>query len=729
MSSKLLLFLITILLICFPFLYYFILWFSYDSWFFLESSVFSINYRDFLVYFWENKSIFLSGNDSIYLLNYVPSYSYFYFFEYLVGNKISWYFLSIIVLLILSIWSFLWSMNTLIKAILHEKKKQISFWVLVIVSILFYTCLSNFLFFPSTIYFFLPIILFPVQLFLILYAYERKKIYPYIVLIFISFLITTNITLIVINNIFLLFFSSLFLSLRNIHGKEKIQKLITLCLSLLPSFVFVAIPVVINNLYLDSSLDSTIELIREDFYSVNSSIYTIITQTGFWWLFWSFNGELYYDFSEVYSQKIFHILSLIPYIMILFFFLSKENTGTIKKYSLTFIACIVIIICIMLGLHNPVYSYLYNHFTLFQIFRNITKFAPFLQLIVCILLLILIEKEQTKSHIKKWFIYGGLWLSLLYNIPYISYTHYFFENRLIPSIPTEHIETATYIKNISNHHDKILLLPIVYNLESYSWNDKKYDLQGNMYDSLLLWWKAKAYRFWELWIGPVILQKDFKKLLVDSTKTSRKLELDYSHFEDFLKNHHFNKIVITSDIISEYQKILTIEENIKKYNFKEVFSNKTVKIYENDALKQELIQIVAEKQVQKINPRYYTLSLKGIKGKLPVEFSWYFHNWWNLYLEKNNIPQKEMSFDWKKTEFQDSHTRKSWLFNAWMIDTDFIKNNYSSEYFRENEDGSIDIHLSLYFLPQLSLIKSLYFLLFVLIWSILWVWVLSRSKK
>ncbi len=38
--------------------------------------------------------------------------------------------------------------------------------------------------------------------------------------------------------------------------------------------------------------------------------------------------------------------------------------------------------------------------------------------------------------------------------------------------------------------------------------------------------------------------------------------------------------------------------------------------------------------------------------------------------------------------------------NQWTIDPDYIKDNYSTDYYTQNPDGSVDLELTLYFKPQ-----------------------------
>ena len=62
--------------------------------------------------------------------------------------------------------------------------------------------------------------------------------------------------------------------------------------------------------------------------------------------------------------------------------------------------------------------------------------------------------------------------------------------------------------------------------------------------------------------------------------------------------------------------------------------------------------------------------------------------WWMYRLKENAI-------------FDDSHQLVNGYANGRTLDADYIKRNFSKEYYKENPDGSIEVNLTLYFKPQL----------------------------
>lgn len=138
-----------------------------------------------------------------------------------------------------------------------------------------------------------------------------------------------------------------------------------------------------------------------------------------------------------------------------------------------------------------------------------------------------------------------------------------------------------------------------------------------------------------------------------------------------------------------------------------------------------------------INPTKYHINISA-KEKNELRFNQSYDSRWNLYLEKysNNswcqevghyknaiecehtrkfFEGEELKYLWKKSLSGDSHKIIDDYANSWTIDSEYIKSNYSSQYYKENLDGSIDIKLTMYYKPQsyfyLGLIVSIIFLL------------------
>jgi hypothetical protein len=143
--------------------------------------------------------------------------------------------------------------------------------------------------------------------------------------------------------------------------------------------------------------------------------------------------------------------------------------------------------------------------------------------------------------------------------------------------------------------------------------------------------------------------------------------------------------------------------------------------------KQTSLPTVYSKNIkfQKIYSTKYNLYIKEISKPQQLSFLESYHNDWKLYLKKNpssswckplgiyNITKttecehtqkffegEELSYLYKKPIFDNTHEMVLDYANSWTIDPQYIKDNYSKDYYTENQDGSINIEMVMYFKPQ-----------------------------
>ena len=128
----------------------------------------------------------------------------------------------------------------------------------------------------------------------------------------------------------------------------------------------------------------------------------------------------------------------------------------------------------------------------------------------------------------------------------------------------------------------------------------------------------------------------------------------------------------------------------------------------------------------------------NFKKSQRLVFGQSYHHGWKLYLEQprnytvRNDLKKEMkdefinfdnlSYLWRKPIFNNTHTLYNQYANSWTIEQKYLEDNYPTQYFKRNADGSMDLELTLYFAPQnyfylgllISVVTALsYFLIFV----------------
>lgn len=61
---------------------------------------------------------------------------------------------------------------------------------------------------------------------------------------------------------------------------------------------------------------------------------------------------------------------------------------------------------------------------------------------------------------------------------------------------------------------------------------------------------------------------------------------------------------------------------------------------------------------------------------------------------------EELKYLYEKPIFDETHHLVNDYANGRTLDADYIKKNFPKDYYKENQDGSIDVNLTLYFRPQ-----------------------------
>lgn len=126
---------------------------------------------------------------------------------------------------------------------------------------------------------------------------------------------------------------------------------------------------------------------------------------------------------------------------------------------------------------------------------------------------------------------------------------------------------------------------------------------------------------------------------------------------------------------------------------------------------------------KKINETKFIIYIHGLKNSEKLIFHDSYHNGWNLYpvefpsddwcnnrLVKNMITEcngggslfegDELMYLFRKPIFSASHKPfTNYFVNSWLIDEKTVT-GLGSNYFHRNEDGTIDIEMVMYFLPQ-----------------------------
>jgi len=136
---------------------------------------------------------------------------------------------------------------------------------------------------------------------------------------------------------------------------------------------------------------------------------------------------------------------------------------------------------------------------------------------------------------------------------------------------------------------------------------------------------------------------------------------------------------------------------------------KDLVVYENEDFRDHIYTTDKQETIYKnlqaknvdyqfINPTEYKIKLTNIATSTYLNFSEAYHFDWSLRVGNFNwfnvLTDKNYFFDGKYHFENDAHL------NSFLIDPNYIKQNFDKSYYKENPDGSIDVELTLYFKPQ-----------------------------
>ncbi len=211
-------------------------------------------------------------------------------------------------------------------------------------------------------------------------------------------------------------------------------------------------------------------------------------------------------------------------------------------------------------------------------------------------------------------------------------------------------------------------------------------------------------------------------------------KIDKDKFIELLQKFSGQYILLHRDI-DEYwidsSKIVydTIKELESDKIVKELDDNKYFTLYELD--EDYLVPLILSNEndvdicFQKVSPVKYRISICNLKEITDLEFHQFYDAQWKLYIKSNPdnswcellkyykntkvteckhtgklFEISDLAFLWKNSIFDDTHKMVKEYANSWSIDPNYIKDNYPEEYYKENQDGSIDIKIILYYKPQ-----------------------------
>ncbi|MEK9207829.1 MAG: hypothetical protein AAB922_05055, partial [Patescibacteria group bacterium] len=212
------------------------------------------------------------------------------------------------------------------------------------------------------------------------------------------------------------------------------------------------------------------------------------------------------------------------------------------------------------------------------------------------------------------------------------------------------------------------------------------------------------------------------------------IDKKYDELNKILYNHNINYVLVTRNIPNQVLRSYIFNKQVigvQDANFLQAITDK--KILTSQSGNYELYTTKKRNSLlrsqnlyfKKINSVKYLLYIKNVNNPQDLKFNDSFQNDWKLYLNKNPdlafcttltfatnntteckskftlFDPSEMTYLWNKPVFSESHSTADGSNNTWTIDSEYIKNKFSKDYYTLNKDGSINIEMVMYFKPQL----------------------------
>lgn len=116
----------------------------------------------------------------------------------------------------------------------------------------------------------------------------------------------------------------------------------------------------------------------------------------------------------------------------------------------------------------------------------------------------------------------------------------------------------------------------------------------------------------------------------------------------------------------------------------------------------------ANPQTHKISNQIFSVHIKSVKNPIMLSYADTFNAGWKLYLadsseSANQANTGNILFPKRSRDIvplPSEHIHVNGYANGWLIDPAYIKQHYSSKYYHQNPDGSMDMNLVVYFKPQ-----------------------------
>jgi hypothetical protein len=416
---------------------------------------------------------------------------------------------------------------------------------------------------------------------------------------------------------------------------------------------------------------------------------------------YSINFLGFFNFNITDISLVAYFLYMLIFILLFsgVIYLLGRKYQTFRDLRLFFLVLVALMI-FSIGPKMPlgfIYSYLYNKFSFFVYFRSYhNALIPAFSIFFMIVLKVSNNFKWFKTALTV-FSFSFLAIFLLILLPKIP--------NKTAQFPNEYFE-AKKIVDEDQTDGKVLLLPMT-EYDYYKWDNTEGTKKSDKYFLENFFAKSGIF-FYRPTLDRDVVYNEFLRLYNDN-------DYDISR----LNNFGIKYILIRKDLMDfeRYQYLFYNDKIFKNSHFEKLLDTDNIILYKyNDATGSIETQ---DAEIYKISPVHYKLKLHNVSER-NIVLKEQLHPGWKLFISKNEdltcvkpVEYKDNLKECQTGSYPLSFSDISFLFkkglssskelifaNGWNIKKEDITTTYDASYYKSNEDGTIEMNIDLYFVPQ-----------------------------